>query len=85
MKTMTRKQWVEIHHPEMLSTICWGGVSGCPGIFKELGADEEVSTCSGGSVEKCELCWNRLIAVEEIKPVKKVKKGFWKRFFEVFR
>lgn len=72
---MTRKEWMEQHHPWMVDSRACGGVLGCPNSYADLVAtDKSIKSdvdCSSASRyysdhytgESCQSCWNREMEV----------------------
>ncbi len=82
MKIMTRKEWMEENHPEMVGQQFIGGVKNCPYAFPELSYQdgECVINAHNFADSKCTMCWQQKIAVYDSEP----KKSLWQRIKEAF-
>lgn len=84
LKKMTRKEWMEQNHPDMVEEQYSGGVCGCPDQFKEL--DYKDGECNAyGHRHKgdyCDVCWSQMIAVEV--PATNARCSIWRFIKEVF-
>lgn len=72
---MTRKEWMELHHPLMVDLNAYGGVFGCPNSYSDLMRNDAsirsdvdyLNTsqyCANNpTARSCQSCWNQEMEV----------------------
>lgn len=53
---MKKREWVEMNHPECISSEFMGGVLGCP---REYGLRDDCDVDENGKLTTCEECWDK--------------------------
>ena len=74
---MTRREFMEKNHPDVMFPMVRGGVVGCPGTYLDL-VDVDPSTAGLRSPEchmypHCTDCWNTPLSEEGVRPSDKVE------------